>query len=177
MNAVYTEFGPPVGRLRHGIDAQSIGADDLGYRVVLPSVPKRQSRRRQYPLPPFFLSPSPTHQLLRSAAENHQYDMAIAYGQQLVNSETAGPDDLLTIAQSYSAINDCSNARRMFLASVRACSRCGRFMRRCNCGPVYTLSLPVNAGPAYANAVVGDAQRGKCPAKCLAPAARPSMGS
>src|SRR6266700_2774446 len=30
VNAVYTEFGPPVGRLRHGIDAQSIGADDLG---------------------------------------------------------------------------------------------------------------------------------------------------
>jgi tetratricopeptide (TPR) repeat protein len=60
---------------------------------------------------PVFSSPSLTHQLLRSAAENHQYDMAIEYGQQLVNSETAGPDDLLTIAQSYSSINDCSNAR------------------------------------------------------------------
>jgi hypothetical protein len=57
VNAIYTEFGPPLGRLRHGIDAQSIGADDLG------------------------------------------------------PSEAAGPDDLLTVAQSYFSLKDCSNAR------------------------------------------------------------------
>jgi tetratricopeptide (TPR) repeat protein len=63
------------------------------------------------PVAPAFSAPSLTHQLLRSAAENHQYDMAIEYGQQLVNSEAAGPDDLLTVAQSYFSLKDCSNAR------------------------------------------------------------------
>lgn len=56
-------------------------------------------------------SPPLTHQLLQSAAANHQYDMAIQYGQQLVASATAGPDDLLAIAESYAAVNDCTNAR------------------------------------------------------------------
>jgi tetratricopeptide (TPR) repeat protein len=60
---------------------------------------------------PFPLTLDATHQLLRSAAEHHQYDMAIEYGHQLVDSETAGPDDLLTVAQSYFSINDCGNAR------------------------------------------------------------------
>jgi tetratricopeptide (TPR) repeat protein len=63
------------------------------------------------PAAPPVSSPSLTHQLLQSAAENRQYRMAIEYGQQLVDSKTAGPDDLLTVAQSYSSINDCANAR------------------------------------------------------------------
>ena len=63
------------------------------------------------PVAPAYSSPSLTRRLLQTAAENHQYHMAIEYGQQLVDSKTAGPDDLLTVAQSYSSINDCSNAR------------------------------------------------------------------
>jgi tetratricopeptide (TPR) repeat protein len=63
------------------------------------------------PLAPVFSSPPLTHQLLQSAAANHQYDMAIQYGQQLIASDTAGPEDLLAIAESYGAVNDCANAR------------------------------------------------------------------
>jgi hypothetical protein len=64
----------------------------VGTETVKPAAP--------IPVAPVFSSPSLTHQLLQSAAENHQYNMAIEYGQQLVNNETAGPDDLVTVAQS-----------------------------------------------------------------------------
>jgi tetratricopeptide (TPR) repeat protein len=79
------------------------GDTSAGTETVKPAAPM--------PVAPAFSSPSLTHRLLQSAAENHQYRMAIEYGQQLVDSKTAGPDDLLTVAQSYSSINDCSNAR------------------------------------------------------------------
>jgi tetratricopeptide (TPR) repeat protein len=75
----------------------------VGTETVKPAAP--------VPVAPVFSSPTRTHQLLQSAAENHHYDTAIEYGQQLVNSGTAGPDDLVTVAQSYFSINDCSNAR------------------------------------------------------------------
>jgi len=63
------------------------------------------------PVAPVSSSLPLTHQLLQNAAANHQYEMAIQYGQQLVASDTAGPEDLLTIAESYGAVNDCANAR------------------------------------------------------------------
>jgi tetratricopeptide (TPR) repeat protein len=74
-----------------------------GTQTVAPSAP--------LPVAPDVSSPPLTHQLLQSAAANHQYSMAIEYGQQLVASDTAGPDDLLAIAESYGAVNDCANAR------------------------------------------------------------------
>jgi tetratricopeptide (TPR) repeat protein len=63
------------------------------------------------PVAPVLSSPPLTHQLLQNAAANHRYEMAIEYGQQLVASDTAGPDDFLAIAESYGAVNDCANAR------------------------------------------------------------------
>lgn len=57
------------------------------------------------------LMPDATRQLLHSAAENHGYGTAIAFGQQLVDSETATPEDLLIVVQSYVSLNDCANAR------------------------------------------------------------------
>jgi hypothetical protein len=74
-----------------------------GTQTVAPSAP--------LPVAPDVSAPPLTHQLLQSAAANHQYDMAIQYGQQLVASDTAGPDDLLAVAESYGAVNDCTNAR------------------------------------------------------------------
>jgi tetratricopeptide (TPR) repeat protein len=67
-----------------------------------------------------------THQLLQSAAENHQYEMAIAYGEQLVDSETATPDDFLTVAQSYVSLNDCVNARNWVEKAKEAYRAAGR---------------------------------------------------
>jgi tetratricopeptide (TPR) repeat protein len=57
------------------------------------------------------LMPDATRRLLQSAAENHEYETAIAFGEQLVDSETATPEDLLIVVQSYVSSNDCSNAR------------------------------------------------------------------
>ena len=51
-----------------------------------------------------------THLLLRSAADQHQYEATIGYGKQLYDSGHAGPDDLLLVAQSYDYIEDCPNA-------------------------------------------------------------------
>jgi tetratricopeptide (TPR) repeat protein len=50
------------------------------------------------------------HKLLRSAAEQHQYEAAIGYGKQIYDSGHAGPDDLLFMAQAYASIQDCPNA-------------------------------------------------------------------
>jgi tetratricopeptide (TPR) repeat protein len=75
-----------------------------GTQTTAPSAP--------LPAAPNVSSPPLTRQLLQSAAANHQYEMAIEYGQQLVASDTAGPDDLLVIAESYGAVNDCANARK-----------------------------------------------------------------
>jgi len=46
-----------------------------------------------------------------SAAQNHQYDSAIEYGQQLVDGKSAGPTDLSIVAQSYLSAGDCGNAQ------------------------------------------------------------------
>jgi tetratricopeptide (TPR) repeat protein len=51
-----------------------------------------------------------THKLLRSAADQHQYEAAIGYGKQIYDSGHAGPDDLLFMAQAYASIKDCPNA-------------------------------------------------------------------
>jgi len=52
-----------------------------------------------------------TRKLLLSAVQNRQYDSAIEYGQQLVDGKSAGPADLSIVAQSYSSVGDCENAR------------------------------------------------------------------
>ncbi len=57
------------------------------------------------------LMPDATRQLLQSAVENHEYETAIEYGRQLVDSGTAIPEDYLTVVQSYVSLNDCANAR------------------------------------------------------------------
>ena len=51
-----------------------------------------------------------THKLLRSAADQHQYEAAIGYGQQIYDSGHAGPDDLVLMAQAYGSIKDCPKA-------------------------------------------------------------------
>jgi tetratricopeptide (TPR) repeat protein len=51
-----------------------------------------------------------TRKLLLGAVQNHQYDSAIEYGQQLVEGKSAGPADLSLVAQSYFSISDCANA-------------------------------------------------------------------
>jgi len=51
-----------------------------------------------------------THKLLRSAADQHQYEAAIGYGQQIYDSGHAGPDDLVFMAQAYASIKDCPKA-------------------------------------------------------------------
>lgn len=48
--------------------------------------------------------------LIRTAADQHQYEVALSYGKQLVDNGSAGPDDLRIIAQTYDATNDCENA-------------------------------------------------------------------
>src|ERR1700704_5337118 len=83
------------------MEAQPGPAD--GTQTTAPSAPLSVA--------PDVSSPPLTHQLLQSAAANHQHEMVIQYGQQLVASDTAGPDDLLAIAESYGAVNDCANAR------------------------------------------------------------------
>jgi hypothetical protein len=77
---------------REALPGPSVGIEMVKLAAPIPVAPA--------PSPPP-LTLVATHQLLRSAAEHHQYDMAIEYGQQLVDNETAGPDDLLTVAQSY----------------------------------------------------------------------------
>jgi tetratricopeptide (TPR) repeat protein len=74
-----------------------------GTQTTAPSAP--------LPAAPDVSSLPVTRQLLQSAAAHHQYEMAIEYGQRLVASDTPGPDDLLAIAESYGAVNDCANAR------------------------------------------------------------------
>jgi tetratricopeptide (TPR) repeat protein len=60
---------------------------------------------------PFAPRPSDaTRKLLSSAVQNHQYDSAIEYGQQLVDGKSAGPADFSLVAQSYFSISDCGNA-------------------------------------------------------------------
>jgi hypothetical protein len=51
-----------------------------------------------------------THELLRSATKQHQYEAAIGYGNQIYDSGHAGPDDLMFMAQAYASIKDCPNA-------------------------------------------------------------------
>jgi tetratricopeptide (TPR) repeat protein len=51
------------------------------------------------------------HQLFRSAAARHQHHLVIEYGQQLVDDGIATPDDMVSVAQSYSSIEDCANTR------------------------------------------------------------------
>src|SRR5580658_286086 len=51
------------------------------------------------------------HQLFRSAGARHQHHLVIEYGQQLVEDGIATPDDMVSVAQSYSSIEDCANAR------------------------------------------------------------------
>jgi tetratricopeptide (TPR) repeat protein len=67
-----------------------------------------------------------THELLRSAADQHQYQAAIGYGRQIYDRGQAGPDDMLFVVQAYAAINDCPNAliwvdraRNAFQAAAR----------------------------------------------------------
>src|SRR5580658_3794012 len=51
------------------------------------------------------------HQLFRSAAVRHQHHLLIEYGQQLVDDGVAAPEDMVSVAQSYSSIEDCANTR------------------------------------------------------------------
>jgi tetratricopeptide (TPR) repeat protein len=51
------------------------------------------------------------HQLFRSAAARHQHHLVIEYGQQLVDDGIATPEDMVSVAQSYSSIQDCANTR------------------------------------------------------------------
>lgn len=55
-------------------------------------------------------TPEATRKILLDAAHNRNYESAIAYGRQLADGNSAGPDDLLIVAQSYSSVGDCGNA-------------------------------------------------------------------
>jgi hypothetical protein len=52
-----------------------------------------------------------TRKLLLDAVRNSNYESAIVYGQQLADGNSAGPGDLVIVAQSYSSVGDCENAR------------------------------------------------------------------
>ena len=56
-------------------------------------------------------TPEATRKLLLDAVHNSKYESAIAYGQQLADEKSAGPGDLSIVAQSYSSVGDCENAR------------------------------------------------------------------
>jgi tetratricopeptide (TPR) repeat protein len=56
-------------------------------------------------------TPDATRKLLLSAAQNHQHDAVVEYGQQLVDGKSAGPVDLSIVAQSYLSVSDCANAQ------------------------------------------------------------------
>lgn len=56
-------------------------------------------------------TPEATRQLMLDAVHNSKYESAIAYGQQLADGNSAAPGDLSIIAQSYSSVGDCENAR------------------------------------------------------------------
>ena len=56
-------------------------------------------------------APEATRKLLLDAVHNSKYESAIAYGQQLADEKSAGPGDLSIVAQSYSSVDDCENAR------------------------------------------------------------------
>ena len=56
-------------------------------------------------------TPGATRILLLDAAHNSKYESAIAYGQQLADQNSAEPGDLSIVAQSYSSLGDCKNAR------------------------------------------------------------------
>jgi tetratricopeptide (TPR) repeat protein len=64
--------------------------------------------------------------LLLSAVRNRQYDVAIEYGQQLVDGKSAGPADLTMIALSYLSLNDCANAEIWDLKAKEAFQAAGR---------------------------------------------------
>lgn len=56
-------------------------------------------------------TPEATRKLFLSAAQNREYESAIDYGQQLAAGNSARPADLSIVAQSYSSVGDCPNAR------------------------------------------------------------------
>ena len=56
-------------------------------------------------------TPETTRKLLSEAVHNSNYESAIAYGRQLADGNSAGPGDLSIVAQSYSSVGDCENAR------------------------------------------------------------------
>ena len=55
-------------------------------------------------------TPDLTRLLLRGAVEQHQYEAAQQYGQQLVDGGNAEPDDFVFIVQAYYSAKDCENA-------------------------------------------------------------------
>lgn len=56
-------------------------------------------------------TPEATRKLLLEAVHNSNYESAIAYGRQLADGNSAGPGELSIVAQSYSSVGDCENAR------------------------------------------------------------------
>jgi tetratricopeptide (TPR) repeat protein len=80
-----------------------------------------------------------TRKLLRSAADQHQYETAIGFGKQIYDSGNADPDDLRSIAQGYFSIKDCPNAlmwvdraNDAFLAAARVVDEAlNRIKSRC----------------------------------------------
>jgi len=75
--------------------------------AVRPESPTRGKSTTPAPLPLVDV----THQLLQSAALQRHHDLVIEYGQQLLDNGMASPDDMLSVAQAYSSIQDCGNAR------------------------------------------------------------------
>jgi tetratricopeptide (TPR) repeat protein len=93
------------------------------------------------------------HQLFRSAAVRHQHHLVIEYGQQLVDDGIATPEDMVSVAQSYSSIADCSNTRIWIDKANSAFRAEGRLPVRAldqivlSCQPAQENSRPV-ANPA-----------------------------
>jgi tetratricopeptide (TPR) repeat protein len=71
-----------------------------------------ENRTHDVPIAPALpRTPDTTRKLLLSAAQDRQYDLAIEYGQQLLDEKSAAPADLSIVAQSYLSISDCANAQ------------------------------------------------------------------
>jgi tetratricopeptide (TPR) repeat protein len=71
--------------------------------TVKQTIPEPQSASKS-------ISSDATRTLFRDAAEQHQYGATVEYGKQLVDSGSAGPDDLLIIAHAFYSLKDCANA-------------------------------------------------------------------
>jgi tetratricopeptide (TPR) repeat protein len=70
--------------------------------------------------------PQITPPLFQNAAALNHHDLVIEFGQQLMDNGMATADDMVSIARSYSSIEDCANARAAMEKALSAFRAAGR---------------------------------------------------